>query len=318
MPDTDDQEFEAAWKLASGDDSAPITPVPANDGNASADAAAEAAAEANGQPGDGAEAADPNRQDGAAVEQPPANTDTTAPDIWADAPEHLKAAHEAAIAKFEHRIKSDEGRVSGFQRRSDELRRQVAVLRTTSEQEDLKTYLDSEEYKKSKDEYGADLGPIFQLIEGLAKNTTTNAQQIGQVTTTAASQIEADVEALLDEVAPDRVDLISDPKFSPWLDTQPAFVKRLAANNWDRVVDPAEIVELCNRFRSAHGIEMPEIASERKDGAATRPTETSRKRELQLEGSKATTSRQQIANPGVEDDDFEGAWKEAAAAKKRA
>lgn len=317
MSDTNDQEFEAAWKLASGDTTAASAPVPANDGEGG-----EAAADAAAAKPEDSEAADPTRQDGAAVEQPPANTDTSTPDIWADAPEHLKTAFEAVQQerdRLEHQRKSDEGRVSSFQRRSDELRRQLTALRTTSEQEDLKTYLDSEEYKKSKDEYGADLGPIFQLIEGLAKNTSSSAEQIGQVTTTAASQIEAEVETLLDEQAPDRVEIINDARFIPWLEQQPAFVKRLATNNWDQVGDPAELVELCNRFATAHALERPKLLATDTQTETAQPTEISRRRELQLEGSKSTTSRQPLANPGPAEDDFEGAWQEAAqAAKKRA
>jgi hypothetical protein len=315
MADTDDQEFEAAFKEASGESSTATPPDGANGADMD-DAAAQAAAE---ELEDQAKAADPNRQDGAA-EQPPANTDTSTPDIWADAPAHLKAAHEAAVGALEHRLKSDEGRVSSFQRKSDDLRRQLQVLRNVGEQDDLQGYLDSEEYKAKKDEYGADLGPVFKLIEGLAKNNRALTGHTETVAGNAISQVENEVERLLDEAAYDRADLLSDNRFIPWLERQPKFVRELATRNWDAVNDPAELVELCDRFANANGIERkfnPEAPANPETSQTAQPHAINRKRDLQLDGSRSMTSRQPLAQPGADEDDFDGAWKEAEAAATR-
>ena len=65
-------------------------------------------------------------QDGdpAAIAEPSGVTDAQGEDIWADAPDHLKSAYETLKQErdeFENKFKSNNGRISAYQKRIDDL-----------------------------------------------------------------------------------------------------------------------------------------------------------------------------------------------------
>lgn len=313
MLDNQEQEFEAAFREASG------TPPEALAQQDDQTAAAEVAAP-EGPDGGVGQAADPNSQTGAAPE-PPTDAGTSTPDIWADAPEHLKTAYQAVAnekASLEHRLKSDEGRVSSYQRIANDLQRKISAIRTIGQQDDLGAYLKSEDFKKTKADYGDDLGPVFTALDYMANNLAVTQGRVGQVGSLTAETIGAEVETFLDEAAPDRADLLGSTQFIGWLEAQPKFIRDLASRNWDDVSDPAEVVELCDRFRAAQGLVKPgSTATETAPAKPSHRTEIDRKRELQLEGSKSSTSRQPIT-AAPDESDFGSAWKAAAAKQRRA
>jgi hypothetical protein len=301
MTDTEQQEIEAAWaEVFKRDSKEPAAPAANSEDTAGTGQAAE------------------TQQDDAApgpLSTAPETTSTD--DLWADAPEHLRSAYMAEkerADRAEHQRRSDEGRVSGYQRKADELQRKVGLLASVGKQEDLKAYFDTEGYKKAKSDYGDDLGPIFTLIEGLARNTDAAHQQIGQFGTVQAQAVTTEINGWLDENAGDRGEIFGSDSFIPWLNTQPRFVRDLAQRNWKNVVDPAEIAEICDRFRGRAYAPAQTAAAE----DASQPSDTDRKRNLQLDGSKSHSSKAPILTRPDENDE-DAAWDEAMAAiRKRA
>lgn len=295
MGKEDDDIDAALWAEATGE-----TPAPVEDPQDEAAKAADADAE------DGA-AETP--QDEAAPEPPNTDPETTPTiDLWANATPEQLAAYEAeanARKALEHRIRSDEGRVARFQRERDEARKKAAVVDNLAQQEDLEAYLASEEWTKTKAEYGDDLAPVFKLTEQLAARNKTIEQRFSQFEEDRAVDAAQSYEEWLEEQAPDRVQLFSSPSFIPWLNTQPDTVRAMAEKNWDTVVDPAEVKALCDLYRPIAGISQPE--------AKPHDNATDRRREVQLQGSRSVTSRAPIL-AGPDENDEDAAWREATAA----
>lgn len=291
MGKEDDDIDAALWAEATGE-------APAQQDTEAAQAASPAEAEDR--------AAD-TPQDEAAPEPPNTAPETTPTiDLWANATPEQIAAYEAAETArkaLEHRVRSDEGRVARFQRERDEARKRAAVVDNLAQQEDLEAYLASEEWNKTKAEYGDDLAPVFKLTEQLAARNKGFEQRFSQIEEDRAVQAAQSYEEWLEVEARDRVQLFSSPSFIPWLNNQPASIREMAERNWDTVVDPAEVKALADLYRPIAGISQPKP----QDNA------TDRRREVQLQGSRSATSRSPIL-AGPDENDEDAAWKEATAA----
>ena len=313
IDDTEQAEIDAAWEEALALHGA----APNGETQLEAeDPAAEHAAE--DLVSEEAEPAAETAQDEAAT--PPPNTDPeTVPtnDIWANATPEQKAAFDAAIRQtrtLEHRVKSDEGRVSRFQRERDEALKKIGAATSVAEREDLEAYLASEDWQKTKAEYGNDLGGLFKLVETLAVRDQVFEQKIGQFDELQAAKVANENEEWLDREAPDRGALAARDDFIPWLETQPQPVRDMVTRNWDGVVDATEVKLVFDLFRP-----QAYLADQRKSPTPEpepQPQEHNRKRAVQLEGSKShATKAPLLTRPDADDED--AAWDEATAAIER-
>lgn len=286
MADNDEQEYQAAFREASGDTSAaPIT-----------DAA----------PIDEAEQAAENEQDQGA-ETPPADPETNPTDMWANAPDDLKAAYQAAIQerdRLEHQRRSDEGRVSRYQRERDAVVQRLAPLVTASKQEDPSAYIKSEDWRKAKEEYGSDLGPLFRAFEAMTEQNSALQQHVGLIAEDRADQYFQQVEAKVTERAPDWPSLMSDPAFPAWAQTQPRYVQEVLSRNMERFVDPDEVTMVFEQFRASRQQNEP-------TAPAPQPQKDP-KRAVQLDGSRSARTQQPTVM-GEVDKSYEGYFHEAAA-----
>ena len=289
------EEYEAGWAdAAKEDEPARSEPVQERDEEPAVSGEAQ-----DNQP------AEPT-QDEAAPEPPKTDPETTpTSDIWANATPEQKAAFEAATSKattLEHRVKSDEGRLARFQRERDELRKRNSIVEEVAEQEDIGEYLQSDEWKKVKADYGDDLAPVFKLAERLATRNQTLERQVGSLSEAeVAKTSQAYLDQLTEEV-PDMGDLFSSEGFQPWLDAQPKLIRDMVERNWEAVVDPAEVKAVLDLYRPHSGLV--------KETAAPSPPkqEIDRKREVQLQGARSSQSRSPIVTE-PDTDDYAAGWK---------
>lgn len=308
MQDMSDAEAEAVWKEATSGTAAPAPTAEEPQTEAASEEAAEEAREAT------AETAGAETPQDEAADQPPNTAPETNPttDIWANAPEELRSAFletKSRADRLEHRVKSDEGRISRFQRERDELRKQLGAVNSVAEQEDLEAYLASEDWKKVKSEYGDDLKPVFTALETLAARDKANEARLSQLTQARSETTHEQNIDWLNDKAPGWVELFDRPDFDPWLNAQPEGVREMIARNVRGLVDPAEVKVVYDLFSA-------EIGAQGQAGTAPQTT-NGRKREKQLEGSRSVSSRAPILT-GPEQDDEAVIWKEAVAAATRA
>jgi hypothetical protein len=296
MLDTDDQEFEAAFRDAStGKLAAEETPQI--------------------EPAGGGQAAEPLQTTEAAPVPPIGQSDTDQTDIWANATPEQRAAYEAAqtqAQQLEHRLKSDDGRVSRFQRERDKMRQNLETLLTASQKDgdDLRTLVGTQEWKKSKTDYGDDLGPLFNVIEKLAEQSHGVSERLQQNDLATIEQIEQDNVERLTQAAPDYPALLKRADFVPWLSQQSKPWQQAFEINRERLVDPDAAAELIARYRVY-------VALSEQNGP-TSQTQPDPKRAAQLDASRSASSRQPIVTDAAGDDDFEMAFNRAAAERERA
>ena len=292
MSDNDDQEFQAAFAEA-------------------AKARTAGPSDPHDEPAEQI-AAEPVQDQGA--EQPPQAPEANQPDIWASAPPELRSAFEAERQRanlLEHQRRSDEGRVAAFQRQRDDYARKLNTFANASKQEDLLTYVQSEDWQKQKKEYGDDLGTLFSAVEALAHNHQQTQEQIGTFGQFTAEAAEKRIEDMIASRASDWKNLLSRPDFGPWLESQPPHVQALYEHNQAELRDPEEVLDLVGKFRVHATMAGPAIPTA---DPAPQPQPIDQKRAVQLDGSRTVQSRQPVIT--AEEDDFEGHFKQAA--RKRA
>lgn len=292
--DTLDENFEAAFAEASGAEPADQAPADPQDNTEGAFLAA-----TNDDP-----------QQEPAAEAPPQDQaePVATPDIWAEAPEPLKAAYEAAEQKAreaEHKLRSKEGREAAYQRELHTLRRQVKeVTGSVAEAEDPLTFLESDEWKKLKVDYEGDLGPVFNVMERMAarlRDTDSRFAQMEEAQTVEVLNANAE---LFEEQAPDWRDVVGNDQFASWIETQPMHIREAFERNREHVTDPAEAVDVVNRARAHFAI-----------NATPAPTPTDPMRDRRLEAARTATAKSpQAGDPA---NSFEAFFEQAAAKAKR-
>ncbi len=271
-----------------------------------------------GQQGPGDE---PAPSEAAPLEPAPSeNTD----DIWAEAPEHYRAAFEAerkARERAENAIRSNNGRLSKAEREAAELRVRLAAQEPkpaaappegdeappATEDQDPRTV----ELNRVAEEY-EDVGrPLVNEILALR-------EQVSALTQSRASEDEqrqvrdelefkeylAAQEQLLSATHGDWQEVVLQPDFVEWVTTGPQFIRDGIARNGNGIVDGAEATEILSLFKEKHGI-------------STAPNPLAAKRERQLEGARSIPGNSPGVVPQGRPDNFQSEWKRLAAAEKR-
>lgn len=309
--------FEADWNALRDEEEAAVrgeSPTPPDNPDPQDQSAEEGQEEDHGA--DNPPPTDPQREHGA--DEPPPTDPKTTPqsDIWANASPEQRAAYEAAAEerdKLRQRIQSDDGRVARYQRDRDAIKRHLARVADQAEDRDsLQAYLDSEEYKKSREEYGDDLSPMFNLLERLAADRDDQVAAIAKMDEAAfEAAVQDNVRELL-TLAPDAADLVAHQSFAPWVESQPQAIQDAFARNRDAVVDPREANLVVSMFRNA----LKE--AEQQSTGQPQKQSTDRRRAAQIEGARSLGTRAPniVGNPG--DTSYEAAWKEMQAQESRA
>lgn len=259
-----------------------------------------------------------NAEDQTGADQPPADDPEEAnpTDIWLNATPEQRAAFEAAERKaqeLEHRQRSDDGRVARFQRDRDIAQRKLETLVAAAQKEgeDLRTLVASDEWQKAKADYGDDLGPVFKALERLTDQSAGVSERFQQMDAEAIEVIEQANFQMLDEKAPDWRNLLSRDDFPAWLQSQPRLYQEAFERNRERLVDPAEALELVGKYR-AH-VFLTENTSQ---PAKAPEVQLDPRRARQLDGARSVSSRTPVvADAGG--GDFEAEFQRAMKARAR-
>lgn len=255
-------------------------------------------------------------EDATGADTPPDASTTNPPEIDWSNPEAAQAAYQALKEdrdSLDHRLKSDNGRVSRYQRDATEAMRKVQLLTSAASQNDLSGIIGAPEWAKAKEEFGDELAPLFKAVEAVAeqgKVTQERFSQMGQ--DELNSFVESNV-SYLNENASDWLSLIQHKDFDPWLKAQRPHVQRLYENNREVLGDPDEVIDLVSRFRGYVQASQSNPAPD----PEPQPQPTDQRRAEQLEGSRSAKAR----SPAVSGDgggDYESYFRQAAAAEERA
>lgn len=236
-----DEDFDAAFAEAAS--ALDKSPAPAADTDENTDAAPNTD---QSQP----DATASGNNEAAASETPPAES---VDDIWANAPENLKAAYQAALQKSEHTIKSLKGRLSASDRRWKEIQEQQQAGASRSQSNENNGDDLPEDVARFREEYSEIADPIEKLIDQrltskLGNNNGSNQTAASQY---SQSEIEAALNqaAILETVHPDWRELDSEA-YGNWLNGQPRYIQEAAVRNSELIVDADEIADILTRFKS--------------------------------------------------------------------
>ena len=255
----------------------------------------------------------------APAQEPPAGQQREeAPDIWANAPPDLKAAHDAQVkalksATTEHARRSIEGRIVAYTRRLKE-RSDAAAQQPTSapdggEAADPLAEL-AAEYPEIAKPLQEKLAPIAEKIsqfESFEKSRQEAADQQMDAELTAN-------EKLLEQRHPgwDQYLRENGAAFGKWIVDQPLVLRQAFVTNQDAIIDPYSAIMTLDAFKQfvASNKEPPQTASSSTPAAAqTQGLNSRRTAQLASSVSPRSTGSRPTVSGIPQDGDPEAIWK---------
>lgn len=261
---------------------------PPDAGDAAADADEDAAwaeviAEAEGEPLEAGDRDAPPASEGS-DETPGPPLDDGAPDIWADAPEDLRAAFAAERQRAdqaEHARRSAEGRLNTAMHR---LSRVTGTQQQRPRAGSQPTPTDSDGATDAlaalREDYPEIAGPVAAVIEGLQAEVRTLREQtdtLGEERSLAAAEA---AETELREVHPDFEAVTGTDDFETWLQSQSRVVQAVALENAEAIVSADDAAFVLDKYKAERG-----IATSSGNGQGQRSTPASL-REIRLRSNR--------------------------------
>lgn len=236
------------------------------------------------------------------------------PDIWANADPALIAWRDRTLAEkaaIEQRQRSEAGRVTAYQRRYEELRARTAAPQKTDEPED------NSDLNAVIEEYPDLAKPILRQLDQTRAEIEAMKQEARSREEIAAAEREAFMtaeEAKLTAKHSNWLDLttVDDgaggktaaPEFIAWYRRQPADLQAKVERNANGITNADEAAEVIGAFSA--------FMDRFNQPATPTPPPADRRRQRQLDASKAVTSRPQVATGGAvpKDGDPAAIWEE--------
>lgn len=240
-------------------------------------------------------------------------------DIWANAPEELRAAHEATVRDHELELGTARGHQSAADRQNQQLMQQLREASDGKESgstdhqaegdqkpEQGKTnsfddVLNSDSMKSAMEDYGDVLGPMVELMKS-QQGQISQMQKPLQDMTTAQQNAHIDNQYnLLNDAHSDWREVATDQRFQGWIATQPSFVQNAFEANRETVVNGQDAAGVIGMFKNA-------VGSNPITPTPTPEIKPNPKREAQLDASRDHGGSNQSApiQRGVPQD-FDGA-----------
>ena len=275
----------------------------------------DAAADANG----GSPDKDADQDAAAAPADKAGNAQQTTPqnDIWAAAPPELRSAFEAEArkrAEFEHRLRSDTGRIAALQRQIEDLRKGGTApgpaAGATQADAEPNSVLASDKWKALKQEYPEVAEPFEAILAEMEGRIHRHEKELSAIGTDRRQAAQDEQQTVVTQVHGDYVGFIRGnlEQFQAWREAQPRYVQEAIQRNWDGVVDGYEMADVIARFKSSLGGNSGSPGQEPPGKGTSQPLADRRKR--QLESSASPRSRGPSVASGIpEDADEETIWK---------
>lgn len=257
-----------------------------------------------------------------------------APDIWANASPEQKLAFEEAqkrASELEHRLRSDDGRVSSLQRKINRLQED---LKSREPEKGNRNETATEALGRLKSEYPelADmLNPVLDSVRGdvtalsdaekkrletTRRDLQESQSELANIATSNAREVETTHPGYEQFLADNR------EAFVAWVDDQPRAIREAAYANAEYVANPAAAIEVINRFK-AHINPPAEDTGKQPDndaGTQTQPLNDRRKRQLDASASPQRSARRPATSGVPDTEDEQAIWDayEAQESAKRA
>lgn len=232
-------------------------------------------------------------------------------DPWSSVPEDLRAAHKAAVSELEqykHRASSDAGRASAFQRKAEQLEKELADLKKApaadgaagEAAQEAQEFLEDPEFAAFREEYPEVAKPIEKVIKTLQAKAERLEREFGVISGDRHQQQIAKQEELLTQLHPDWKAATASPQFVQWYQSAPPGLRADIERHGDQIGDAQEVAKILDVFKAATGFGA--------SGASrSGVTNLSAKRQRQLESAAAPAGRGVGPSSGAPDD-FESAF----------
>ena len=239
-----------------------------------------------------------------AAEDVPDHTPATQHDIWASAPDELRAAYQATREQAERESQNHRrvsGTVSALQRQINELKARPASVAQTAAVENV---LDSPALKQAREEYPEVVGPLMDTLTAMHAQNADLAKQVTERFTSADQQAEANYyaaqENALSERHADWRQQTATPAFAKWLHEQPQYVRDGIERNGQRIVDANEAADIIGRFKGSIGAQQTPV----------NPQASKRQHQLVAASAPKGRSPARVLNGAPDPDtDPQGYWK---------
>lgn len=236
IPDTDtDTDFDAAFSEAADE---------SDDGD-----------QANGpevdQDDSVSTAGDASETDDEYVKTDDTDQDKGDSDIWADAPEPLRAAFEAAKSDLERErqsARSNAGRVSAYQRQITDLRTRLAAFEAAG-QAPQGAAEEDDEWNQAREDFPEIAGPLERKLQQIQLNQQRLNAELGQWSAVQEQAYREQQAEILTEQHPDWVNVVSSQDFHQWMDAQPDPVRETLNDIYEHAQDASSTAWMIGLFK---------------------------------------------------------------------
>ena len=144
----------------------------------------------------------------------------------------LFLANKAEIDNLTHRIKSDNGRVSGLQKKINTLEK-TAIPAVATPKEFAESFTSADDWKEFQEDNPELSEKMSSFMTGFADNAQANMDKVTKITnalvdSTTQVDLKSDQDALT-QAFPEWESWLNSTDFEPWLQKQPAMVQEILA-----------------------------------------------------------------------------------------
>lgn len=238
------------------------------------------------------------------------NTD----DLWASAPEPLRAAHEAAqkeLEKERQSARSNAGRVAAYQRQISEFQKRLAAFEQNaaagktapskgagSEGED--------DWSAVKEEYPELAGPIERRLSQIAERNAALERELSAYGDERRDRYIQEQQQALTTQHADWQSVVGSRDFLEWYTAQPAEVRSMVEKNADAIIDAQSASYALGLFKMQTGYQAKQQPAPSAGAPPNDAAKQKRQRQLQDGAGAAGRGPGRMSGPP---DDFESAFK---------
>jgi hypothetical protein len=176
-----------------------------------------------------------------------------APDIWANAPPDLKAAHEQQVkaldaAQTDHARRSIEGRIAAYTRRLKERQEAAKAAPAAKDEEAADPFVElAADYPEIAKPLESKLAPLSEKISKFESDLRSRQEAADQQ---MDNELMAN-ERLLEEKHPgwDKYLHEHGPAFGAWIVDQPLALRQAFVTNQEAIIDPYSAIETLSAFK---------------------------------------------------------------------
>jgi len=205
---------------------------------------------------------------------------------------------KSEAANWQHRYKSDEGRVSALQKKINKLEEQTKAP-AIAPADLVKAFKDKESWKEFSDTNPEIAAPIAEFMEGLADSVTSSLQEQKDIAKSLKEKadVDADLEAedLLETEHPGWKETVMTEDFKDWLAKQPASTFEIV--NDGTAEESVAVITNFKNYLVASGKSKPPEETEEERKAREKVERTKNKRSKQLEAGAVPPSKGGATKP---------------------